>query len=177
MAKQTLIKLLYQMMKNSKRSDRDLAKVIGVSQPTITRTRQKLEKMGYIKEYTVVPDMTKLGLEIIAFTFLNLVKHPLKTEKNPSTTKNYENLEKWLETNPNIMFLAIGNGLNGKNRVMITAHKDFTEYSEFISDLRSGWATCLMDVDTFLISTKGKTLKPFSFKYIENIKGNQQITL
>ncbi len=167
MAKQTLIKLLYQLMKNSKRSDRDLAKVIGVSQPTITRTRKKLETMGYIKEYTIIPDMTKLGLEIIAFTFLNLVKHP---PNGPSTTKNYDDLLKWLETNPNIVFLAIGNGLNGKNRLMITTHKDFTEYSEFISDLRSRWATCLMDVDTFLISTKGKTPKPFSFKYIENIK-------
>jgi len=169
MAKQTLIKLLYEMMKNSKRSDRDLAKIIGVSQPTITRTRKKLEKMGYIKEYTVIPDMTKLGLEIIAFTFLNLIKHP---SKGSSITKNYDDLLKWLETNPNVIFLAVGHGLNGKNRVMITAHKDFTEYSEFISDLRSEWATCLMDVDTFLISTKGKTPKPFSFKYIENIKRN-----
>ena len=170
MAKQTLIKLLYELMKNSKRSDRDLAKVIGVSQPTITRTRKKLEKMGYIQEYTVVPDMTKLGLEIIAFTFLNLVKHHSKAEKSPSTTEHYEDLQKWLETNPNIIFLAVGNGLNGKNRVMITAHRDFTEYSEFISDFRSRWATSLMDVDTFLISTKGKMPKPFSFKYIENIK-------
>jgi len=167
MAKQTLIKLLYELMKNSKRSDRDLAKVIGVSQPTITRTRKKLEKMGYIKEYTVIPDMTKLGLEIIALTFLNLVKHHPKTEKSPPTT---EDLEKWLETNPNIIFLAVGNGLNGKNRAMITTHKDFTEYSEFISDFRSRWSTSLMDVDTFLISTKGKMPKPFSFKYIENIK-------
>jgi len=170
MAKQTLIKLLYELMKNSKRSDRDLAKVIGVSQPTITRTRKKLEKMGYIKEYTVIPDMTKIGLEIIAFTFLNLVKHPAETERSPSATKSYENLQKWLETNPNIMFLAVGSGLNGKNSVMITAHKDFTDYSEFISDLRSRWAAYLSDVDTFLISTKGKMQKPFSFKYIENIK-------
>lgn len=168
MAKQTLIKLLYEMMKNSKRSDRDLAKVIGVSQPTITRTRKKLEKMGYIKEYTVIPDMTKLGLEIIAFTFLNIVKHP---PKSSSATKNYDDLQKWLEKNPNVIFLAVGNGLNGKNRVIITTHKDFTEYSEFISDLRSGWA-CLMNVDTFLISTKGRMLKPFSFKYVENIKRN-----
>ena len=160
MAKQTLIKLLYELMKNSKRSDRDLAKVIGVSQPTITRTRKKLEKTGYIKEYTVIPDMTKLGLEIMGFTFLNLAEEPRKTE----------DLQKWLETNPNIIFLAVGNGLNGKNRVMITTHKDFTDYSEFISDFRSRWATSLMDVDTFLISTKGKMPKPFSFKYIENIK-------
>lgn len=172
MAKQTLIKLLYELMKNSKRSDRDIAKVIGVSQPTITRTRKKLEKTGYIKEYTVIPDVIRLGLEIVAFTFLNLVKPPLKAEKNPSTAKDYDNLQKWLETTPNVIFLAVGHGLNGKNSLMISAHKDFTEYSEFISDFRSRWATFLMETDTFLISTKGRILKPFSFKYIENIKRN-----
>jgi len=172
MAKQTLIKLLYELMKNSKRSDRDLAKVIGVSQPTITRTRKKLEKMGYIKEYTVIPDMTKLGLEIMAFTFLNLAKQPSKTERGSpaSTAKDYEDLQKWVETNPNTIFLTVGHGLDGKNHVMITAHKDFTGYSEFISDFRTRWANFLTDVDTFLISTRGKMLKPFSFKYIENIK-------
>ena len=32
------LKLFSELMKNSRRSDRELAKVIGVSQPTVTRT-------------------------------------------------------------------------------------------------------------------------------------------
>jgi Mn-dependent DtxR family transcriptional regulator len=35
-------------MKDSKRSDRELAKLFHVSQPTVTRIRAKLEKTGYI---------------------------------------------------------------------------------------------------------------------------------
>jgi len=45
MRKELPQKLLRELLKNSKRSDRDLAKILKVSQPTITRTRHKLEKM------------------------------------------------------------------------------------------------------------------------------------
>lgn len=57
-------------MKNSKRSDRELSKIVRVSQPTITRTR--LEREGYIKEYTIIPDFAKLGFELLAITFVKL---------------------------------------------------------------------------------------------------------
>ncbi|MGC9346262.1 MAG: Lrp/AsnC family transcriptional regulator, partial [Candidatus Bathyarchaeales archaeon] len=60
-----MIDLLYEFMKNSKRSDRELAKAVGVSQPTITRMRKNLEKLGYIREYTIMPALEKLGFEII----------------------------------------------------------------------------------------------------------------
>jgi len=36
-------KILFELTKNSKISDRKLAKKVGVSQPTITRRRAKLE--------------------------------------------------------------------------------------------------------------------------------------
>ena len=72
MPKEKMIKLLYELMKNSKRSDRDLAKILKVSQPTITRTRKKLQETGYIRGYTVLPDLAKLGYEIAAFTFINI---------------------------------------------------------------------------------------------------------
>jgi DNA-binding Lrp family transcriptional regulator len=49
-------------MKNSRKSDRQLARAIGTSQPTVTRIRSRLEKEGYIKEYTMIPDFGKLGL-------------------------------------------------------------------------------------------------------------------
>jgi DNA-binding Lrp family transcriptional regulator len=48
------LKLIAELMKNSKQSDRELAKKLGVSQPTVTRTRTRLEKEGYIKEYTLI---------------------------------------------------------------------------------------------------------------------------
>jgi DNA-binding Lrp family transcriptional regulator len=43
------LKLLSELLKDSRRSDRELAKVVGVSQLTVTRVRSKLEKSGVIK--------------------------------------------------------------------------------------------------------------------------------
>jgi len=113
MKMENMIKLLHELIKNSKRSDRDIAKTLQVSQPTITRTRKRLEKMEYIQEYTVIPNMTKLGFEIAAFTFLNVARYDIKTgEKNREIA---EKAHEWIKTNPRIMFAAGGDGLNGKN--------------------------------------------------------------
>ena len=59
--KEIELKLISELMKNSRRSDRDLAKAIGTSQPTVSRMIGKLEKEGIIKEYTMIPDFGKLG--------------------------------------------------------------------------------------------------------------------
>ena len=65
-------KLISELLKNSRRSDRELAKAIGVSQPTTTRLRTKLEKEGYIKEYSIVPNFSKIGYSIMALNFVKL---------------------------------------------------------------------------------------------------------
>lgn len=60
------MKLLSELLKDSKRSDRELAKVLGVSQPTVTRMRTKLVKEGMIRDWIVVPDFVKMGYEIFS---------------------------------------------------------------------------------------------------------------
>jgi DNA-binding Lrp family transcriptional regulator len=51
-----MMSLLLELLKDSKRSDRELAKVLGVSQPTVSRMRSRLVKEGVIRDFTVVPD-------------------------------------------------------------------------------------------------------------------------
>lgn len=85
MAKQKMIDLLYELMKDSKRSDRELAKVVSVSQPTITRMRKTLEKQEHIREYTIIHAFEKIGFEIIA---LNLVAANITQEFNEWIPKN-----------------------------------------------------------------------------------------
>jgi len=68
------LKLVSELMKNSRRSDRELAKALGISQPTVSRMIKKLEKEGYIKEYTIIPDFEKLGFKLLVLTFLRLKK-------------------------------------------------------------------------------------------------------
>lgn len=87
MPKQKLIDLLYEIMKDSRRSDRELAKTVKVSQPTITRMRKVLENNGYIREYTVMPALEKLGFEILAFNFLTADVHSTRRKE----------IENWIE--------------------------------------------------------------------------------
>jgi len=61
------MRLLVELIKNSCRSDRNLAKVLGTSQPTVTRMRNKLVKEGIIQEFTVIP---ALRVSNFRFSFL-----------------------------------------------------------------------------------------------------------
>jgi len=165
MSQDRMIQLLQELIKNSKRSDRDLAKILGVSQPTLTRMRKRLERDNYILDYTAIPNMAKLGFEIIAFTFLNIDKFDPKTgELDPALG---ERAHKWVSHNSKIIFVAGGEGLHGNNCMMISVHRDFTDYTDFISDFRAQWAARMRDMDSFLVSLKAKMPKPFSFRNLE----------
>ncbi len=159
------LQLLKELVKNSKRSDRDLAKLLDVSQPTLTRMRRRLENENYILDYTAIPNMTKLGYEIVAFTFFNIDR--LDPRTGDMDTVASERAHKWVSNSSNIIFAAGGEGLHGKNCMMVTVHRDFTEYTDFVTDLRDQWAHKIKDMETFLVSLKAKTPKPFSFRNME----------
>ena len=97
------MKLLLELLKDSKRSDREISKVLGVSQPTISRTRQRLSEKGIIQEFTVIPDFVKLGFQIMAISSFKL-----------KVAKDIEGLTKLMMTRPNVIFSSIAEGM-GKN--------------------------------------------------------------
>jgi DNA-binding Lrp family transcriptional regulator len=163
MMKKRMLKLLFELMKNAKRSDREIAKIIGVSQPTITRMRQRLEKTAIV-DYTVIPDWTELGFEIMALT---LIKAKGSSEVN-------EKAKKWAMNNPNIVFAAGGEGI-GMDYSIISFHNNYSEFSTFIGSLKSEWAENLQDTQSFLMTTSEKrTIKPLSLKYLEKTWENTQ---
>jgi DNA-binding Lrp family transcriptional regulator len=152
------IDLLHELIKGSRRSDRELAKVLKTSQPTITRKRTRLESEGYINEYTVIPNLVKMGYEIIAFTFLAF------TEAKPELlAKAHE----WGKKQPNIVFASDGEGL-GMNSIIVSVHKNYASFSKLITDMRQDWQPNLKDVQSFILSVNRPELmvKPFSFKYL-----------
>jgi DNA-binding Lrp family transcriptional regulator len=160
-----MIVLLHELIKNSKRSDRDIAKILGVSQPTLTRMRRRLERDNYILDYTAIPNMTKLGFEIVAFTFLNIERFNPQTGELRSSLG--ESAHKWVSHNNEIIFAAGGEGLHGNNCMMISVHRDFTDFTDFISDFRTQWGTHVRVMDSFLVSLKSKMPKPFSFRNLQ----------
>lgn len=135
--------LLFQFLRNSKLSDREIAKKLKTSQSTITRTRHKLEK-GFIKSYTIVPNLSKLGIKLIAFTFGKC--------KSP-TDALIKKIKDFIEKQPNIVFMGFGEGM-GKVGVIISFHNNFSDFTEFIRKARLVCNESGVSVDSFLVSTE-----------------------
>ena len=145
-------KLLLELLKDSKRSDRGLAKVVGVSQPTVTRTRSRLVKEGVIKEFTIIPDFVKMGYEIMAISCVK-TRTPITEEA------------KWMKKYPNIIFVANAEGM-GKNGVIISLHKSYSDFSNFVSENSQYLGEEIQEYDSMLISLKGNIPKPLSLRYL-----------
>ena len=159
-----MMSLLLEFLKDSKRSDRELAKVLGVSQPTVTRMRSRLVKEGVIREFTIMPDLVKMGYEIMAISCVK-TRHPITAESS-------EEAEKWMMKFPNVILVANAEGM-GKNGIMISLHKNYTEYSKFVREQIQHWKMNIQDYDTMLISLKGIIPKPLSLSYLAEEKSSE----
>jgi DNA-binding Lrp family transcriptional regulator len=157
--KETELKLIAEVMKDSRRSDRQLARAIGVSQPTISRTIKKLEKEGFLKEFTTIPDLGKLGVEIVAFTFGIWSSEKIKDYPEK---ERIEKAKKFIAKHPNVLFASSGRGL-GMARIIVTIHKDYSDYEEFMRAAETEWAGLLTGLESFTLSVRTDMITaPFS---------------
>jgi len=140
-------RLVSELMKNCRRSDRQLAKVLGVSQPTVTRTLHKLEKEGIIKEYTVVPDFRKLGYSLLAVTFVKLKKYLSKDELEKARKSARESAK----DNLNFIMLERGMGM-GYDGVFLSFHTDYSSFTEHKKWLTQFDYLEVSDIQSFLIN-------------------------
>lgn len=144
------LKLVSELIRNCRRSDRELAKAIGVSQPTVSRLIKKLEKGGYIKQYMALPDFSKLGYKILALSFIKLVKtlSPEEVEKARQTTKQSLTKEKF-HPPVEIAMLERGMGL-GYDGVAISYHENYSPYSKLMNWFRQFSFVDVIKTDSFL---------------------------
>jgi len=159
MRKDLIKNLLIELLRDAKQSDRTLAKKLGVSQPTITRTRAKLEREGYIKHYTFIPDMRKIGLDILALTFV-------KMDPAVLTKEMIEKVREYAADFPNGIFASTGEGM-GMTGVIIGVHKDYRDYARKLAQFRNDWGKYLLDIQSFVMTTEEGVIKDFSFKYLD----------
>ena len=165
------IKIIAGLMKNSKISDRKLADEIGVSQPTITRRRARLEQ-ELSADYTMIPDFAKLGMEIMAFHFVQWKSRGYETSNE---TKDFEEkVEKFLTEHPNIIFISSGQGL-GMSRITISIHRSYSDYVVFMREFQEQWGQFAANQDSFIVGLKSDRMRrPLTFNhladYIKNTK-------
>jgi DNA-binding Lrp family transcriptional regulator len=160
--KNTDHKLLVELIRNCKRSDRQIAKVLGVSQPTVTRRRKRLE--GEVLDgYSAIPIWHKIGYGILAIT---LVKAPLRFASEEKREAAFEKSMKWLGQQPNVILGSESRGM-GMTGVMISVHKTYGDLDNFLSTHKAQLGDLLEDTETIIVNLSGKTVyRPLNFKYL-----------
>ena len=162
MRKELARQLLRELLKNSKRSDRELAKVLKVSQPTITRARRKLEREGIVQDYTVTPNFRKMGFEILALTFMKMRPEILSPEV-------MEEARKYAAKFPNGIFVSTGEGL-GMTTVIIAFHRNYTDYHKHLNQMRVDWKDFTEEIKSFVATIgEGGEYKRFSLTYLKDV--------
>jgi len=146
------LKLIAELIKNSRRSDRELAKQLHVSQPTVTRIRDKIEKEGIIREYTIIPDFAELGYQMASVTFAKL-KEPPSGKTFEDVGRQARELEK---ENPSPTIVAMmGIGCNA-DYVGVAFHKTYSEYAQYMSYLREFPHVKVDKIKSFVINLSDK---------------------
>ncbi|MFB0501113.1 MAG: Lrp/AsnC family transcriptional regulator [Candidatus Bathyarchaeia archaeon] len=156
--KKRMMNLLLELLKDSKRSDRELAKVLDVSQPTVSRMRSRLVKEGIIRDFTVIPDFVKMGFEIMAITCVKI--------KEKTINEMEKKAEEYMKTQPNIIFAGGGAQGMGKNGLMISLHDSYSDFSNFLTNHMMDWGDIIEDHFSILVSLRERIVKPFSLKYL-----------
>jgi len=145
-------KILSELMRNSKVSDRQLAKKIGVSQR--------------LMEYTAIPNFEKLGFEIMSFSFSKWTSEAL-TEMLPTEEFNKQ-VQEFFSKHTNVILATTGgSGLGGMDSASISVHKNYAEYRNWVNEIRSTWGKYVDEFESFTFSLKGKNMvRNITFKFL-----------
>jgi DNA-binding Lrp family transcriptional regulator len=147
------LRLVSELMKNSRRSDRELARALGVSQPTVSRMISRLEKEGIIKEYTMIPDFKKLGYNILGFTMAKLNK-PLDTSGFMAIRESVQKIEK---EDPHASLIALSGMGFGKDRIFATFYEDYSAFRGAMELARQIPGTDMKNIESFLVDLGDET--------------------
>ena len=137
--------VLFELLKDGRKPDKHIAQLLKLTQPTVTRIRQRLERDKIIKGYRAVVDEKAANLSISAITFFDWRDHSEKQQIDEATA--------YINKMPEVVYFASGEGLRGKTFVMVTFHKTFAGYEEFTKKLRERYGKQLAYMEEFISST------------------------
>lgn len=153
--------LLSLLTQNSKQSDREISAQLGVTQPTVSRNRKKLEEEGIIQKYTVIPELTKIGIDFVTFVTIQW--------KDYTKVRELEEFTKFLKYDKRVLFSAQGEGFDDKTKILMSFHKDYHSYELFLHKIRSTWKEQIKSMDSFIVSARN-IITNFDFDIINRIE-------
>ena len=162
--KDRLASLLLEYLKDSNRTDKQIAKILGVSQPTVFRMRNRLLKEGLVRHFSAIPDLAKMGYEIMVFSFVKFnMEHVKEIE---------EKAIEWVQSHPEIIFSSRAEGM-GMDAITVSLHKNYAEFMNFLMENKNEGRHFMAEVDYILVDLGGNVIKPLSFKYLAEKRKNK----
>ncbi len=155
------LEILYSLMVLGGKSDRAIAKILGINNATLSKRKRKLEQEGYIKEYTIIPDFHKIGKEILLFSF--------STTTDLISPQQVKEAKELLQKHPEVLCVLDGQDVKGTYWITISVHENYENYLNLCNNVKN---ECLslphklphVETHSFLIATGKQYLKPFSMR-------------
>jgi DNA-binding Lrp family transcriptional regulator len=122
------LRVLFGLMAHSDKSDRAMAKILGMSNTSLSKKRRKLEKEGYIREYTLIPDLSRLGLKVVVFHF--------SSSPEVYTSAELEHAYAFNMKYPEVVCLLNERSHAGTNWFAISVHKSYDDYIKLTEEWR-----------------------------------------
>jgi len=169
--KDSRLMLISELMKNSRRSDRELSRVLSISQPTVGRIIRKMKKQGIIKEYTMIPDFLKLGYKIMALTFCSFKElNPDEHEKTATAKPDLSD-----ELSQRIIMLERGLGLENAGAI-VSLHTSYSSYVETLHKLKEHPFLDMSKSQSFLIDLSDRVrYRPLTLSALTALKLNNDL--
>ncbi len=140
-------RVLIELLKNARATDREISRKTGLSRPTVAKARKSLEQKSVILGYTTKTRLEAIGLGINAIIFYRW--------RDYSKTQELEETIRFIRSLPEVVLYIQGEGMGSKTDVIISLHKNLREYEEFIRNLKKQWRDNVEDVEVFLSSMEG----------------------
>ncbi len=137
--------VLFELLKDGRKPDKHVAQLLKLTQPTVTRIRQRLERDKVIRGYRAIVDEKMAGFSISAITFFDW--------RDYSDKEHVEEATNYITKMAEVVYFARGEGLRGKTYVMISFHKTFADYESFTRKLRERYGKQMAYVEEFISST------------------------
>ncbi len=146
--------LLSELMKNSRRSDRELARAMGISQPTVSRLLAELKMEGIVRENTIIPNFNKLGYHVFALTFFRW--KPGVEERDKDEARMQESLRQAASAPNNVIVIERGIGLD-YDSFMASFHEDYHSYNRLRDYVRANPYVDSAHIGSFLVDLDEQT--------------------
>jgi len=161
------VQVLRELLKDSSRSDREIAKTVGASQPTISRIRKRLLQTGAIRSFSAIPNFSKMGFKLMALTFVK-IKHEFSNHQ--TRNEDHTKAQEWLKNQPNVIFSDYCRGLD-MNAFSISLHFSYHDFEEFIKKHNQDIGHNILELETVLVDLSSNSqIKPFDFSSLADLK-------